>query len=126
MKLTPTEARKVWVDALRSGEYKQGYNRLETAQGTYCCLGVACDLYIKHEGDLTRTVDEYNVVIFGDQTAILPDRVCEWLDLKPWGDLKTPIEYMTTLTRLNDSLSCDFRQIADVIESGNVKGKNDE
>lgn len=36
---------KKWTDALRSGKYKQTKNTLQDAKG-YCCLGVACDLFI--------------------------------------------------------------------------------
>ena len=34
---------KRWVDALRSGEYKQGRNFLER-DGKFCCLGVLCEI----------------------------------------------------------------------------------
>src|SRR5688500_14463606 len=33
---------RAWVDALRSGEFRQGKRRLHTDDGRYCCLGVAC------------------------------------------------------------------------------------
>ena len=36
-----------WVDALKSGEYKQGQSRLRNIENKYCCLGVACDIYEK-------------------------------------------------------------------------------
>ena len=40
-----------WVDALRSGEYKQTRGALrgddEGNEPKFCCLGVACDLYAK-------------------------------------------------------------------------------
>jgi|TARA_R110000765_G_scaffold340353_1_gene430437 hypothetical protein len=39
-----------WVAALRSGEYDQGTDGLQT-EGGYCCLGVACDLYMKETGN---------------------------------------------------------------------------
>lgn len=29
-----------WLKALRSGRYRQGFGRLRTASGGYCCLGV--------------------------------------------------------------------------------------
>lgn len=35
-----------WLNALRSGEYKQAQNRLRV-NDSFCCLGVACDLYDK-------------------------------------------------------------------------------
>ena len=41
-----------WVDALRSGEYTQGQSCLrKTVEGvsTFCCLGVACDIYAQEE-----------------------------------------------------------------------------
>lgn len=34
-----------WIDALRSGEYKQTKETLQDKNG-FCCLGVACDLFI--------------------------------------------------------------------------------
>lgn len=33
-----------WVDALRSGAYKQGNGYLRTKEDKFCCLGVLCDL----------------------------------------------------------------------------------
>ena len=38
-----------WVDALRSGGYAQGIGSLKF-DGKFCCLGVACDLFMKSEG----------------------------------------------------------------------------
>ena len=35
---------KVWIPALRSGDYKQGKGRLRDSKDRFCCLGVACDL----------------------------------------------------------------------------------
>lgn len=35
-----------WINALRSGRYKQTKYTLQDAGG-YCCLGVACDVFIK-------------------------------------------------------------------------------
>jgi hypothetical protein len=38
-KMTP-ENKKIWTDALRSGDYKQGQDHLKK-DDCYCCLGVA-------------------------------------------------------------------------------------
>lgn len=35
-----------WINALYSGEYQQGFCRLEPQKGYYCCLGVACKILI--------------------------------------------------------------------------------
>jgi hypothetical protein len=40
---------KRWVEALESGRYKQGKGFLEF-EGSYCCLGVLCDLHIQTVG----------------------------------------------------------------------------
>ena len=34
--------KKKWLNALRSGEYKQGQECLKNSEGAYCCLGVLC------------------------------------------------------------------------------------
>lgn len=39
-----TELKKRWLEALRSGEYKQGQRRLRNNSDEHCCLGVLCDL----------------------------------------------------------------------------------
>jgi hypothetical protein len=47
-----SEIKKLWLRALRSGEYKQGVCALRkiTSGGyEFCCLGVLCDLYTKQE-----------------------------------------------------------------------------
>lgn len=41
------EIKKAWLKALRSGEYKQGRDRLKRRAGdkvTYCCLGVLAEV----------------------------------------------------------------------------------
>lgn len=40
----PKGAIKKWIEALRSGKYKQDKYQLQTSKG-FCCLGVACDLF---------------------------------------------------------------------------------
>lgn len=43
------EIKALWVAALRSGEYRQGFKRLRHVD-CYCCLGVLTDLYCKETG----------------------------------------------------------------------------
>lgn len=39
------EEKNRWVEALRSGQYKQGRGKLFNAEDqSYCCLGVLCDI----------------------------------------------------------------------------------
>jgi hypothetical protein len=47
-KLHP-EVKSKWLNALRSGKYKQGCQRLRKADDRFCCLGVLCDVYQKEK-----------------------------------------------------------------------------
>ena len=50
------EFKAKWVEALRSGEYKQGRGYLkvtENGEARYCCLGVACELLRESGVDVT-------------------------------------------------------------------------
>lgn len=38
------ERRQAWVDALRSGKYKQTQGKLHNSDDSFCCLGVLCDI----------------------------------------------------------------------------------
>ena len=38
------EIKTKWLEALRSGKYKQGVRVLRSIHDDYCCLGVLCDL----------------------------------------------------------------------------------
>lgn len=47
--INPTKQQiKKWCEALRSGKYKQTKNELEN-KGGYCCLGVACMVFISKQ-----------------------------------------------------------------------------
>lgn len=111
---TPVE---LWVAALRSGEYKQGEGRLHSADGEFCCLGVACMLAQK-AGVVPAPVEdedgdwEYGT---GEDTsaAFLPDVVRRWLGLTTCHGFITDGSGLATR---NDNGST-FVQIADVIEA---------
>jgi hypothetical protein len=100
MKMNP-EIKAKWVEALRSGEYRQARRRLrldDSAGPSYCCLGVLCELagvaYIPAFSYLPDPVAESAGVIRGVQM---------------------------TLADLNDGSPIDrphtFAQIADYIEA---------
>ena len=37
--------RKLWEDAIKSGNYKKGRGLLRDISDNYCCLGIACELF---------------------------------------------------------------------------------
>ena len=104
-------ARSLWVEALRSGEYQQGRSAL-CEGGQYCCLGVACEVYQKHVGDLL--VEGSDQKRYDGEFAGLPDKVAEWLDISKYGTLNDGCN----LVAANDIDRLDSTQIADLIESG--------
>ena len=102
---------KLWVEALRSGEYEQGSGWLQQQfiGDGYCCLGVACKVYENQTGiELIRR----GGILKGCNLAN------EYSQVKQWLGLNTPAGKFgnTALTNLNDE-GKTFAEIADVIES---------
>lgn len=38
------ELKQKWIEALESGKYKKGKAKLRRVDGSYCCLGVLCEV----------------------------------------------------------------------------------
>lgn len=134
-KQSPEKARKLWVEALRSGEYEQCQNSLHKQDACgfdqYCCLGVACEVYQQHVGDLdiaTHTLDDEKT--YDGEFATLPHKVAKWLNIEPSGTLSehksVPREdedyegIINSLVDANDDFEFNFGQIADIIEEGKL------
>ena len=116
-----TEIKTKWLDALRSGKYRQGANYLRTRgadRDNYCCLGVLCELAVAEgviEPPVIEPTGEYYYA--GDSAAYLPAEVRRWADLPDsmghfLSDGNLP---HNSLTEMNDS-EYPFTEIADVIE----------
>jgi hypothetical protein len=112
------EVKTKWVEALRSGEYKQTQKRLRDKVG-YCCLGVLCDLHSKETGQ-----EWENECIYLGHAEILPDEVVAWA-----GFNKVNLYSSFGITPNGQGVQCDgmplsqlndegqtFEQIAKVIE----------
>jgi hypothetical protein len=101
------DVKKKWVEALRSGEYKQAKGRL-MKHGGYCCLGVLCkvaaDEGIASGRDLER--------------PYLTEQVIQWADLDDieGPDIMLPdLAGYDSLVTANDG-GASFGRIADLIE----------
>lgn len=114
--MSAAEARAAWIDGLENGEYPQGTDRLCSPAG-YCCLGVACELFRKHEGESSLPKDDRgDYCIYGsrdDRSAdALPFVVKRWLGLfNNIGSFDGG-----SLLKLNDD-GTSFQEIAKVIAS---------
>lgn len=110
------EIKARWIAALRSGEYKQGQNKLSIREPggttTYCCLGVLCDLAAKEGiggwvGDKPLDFEAGGV----GSTYSPPSAVTEWAGLSHRAPNE---EYLELSTRNDDGRS--FPELADYIE----------
>lgn len=105
---------KLWVAALRSGEYQQGMHVLHNCDNELCCLGVACILFQKVTGQLKVEKDAEGKSSYDGDETVLPQIVRNWLGLETINGFYACRS--TSLTQQNDS-GRSFAEIADVIES---------
>lgn len=99
----PKEFATKWLEALRSGKYKQTTSFLHDSQG-YCCLGVAAKI---------KGVDLNAFGSWGyleNHMADFPEELFDVVDTN--GEPKLQNE----LTKLNDNEHYSFTEIADWIE----------
>lgn len=117
-KILKEEVKKEWVEALRSGEYKQTQYYLKDTEG-YCCLGVLTDLCVKSNSTLKWEHDDeqpYSYIV-GDgttQVSYPPKTVEKWACTVT--DKYILCSVWQKLSYLNDSTVMSFEEIALLIE----------
>jgi hypothetical protein len=99
---------KTWIDALRSGNYKQTRKVLQNSKG-FCCLGVACDVFIP-EDKKNKTIGKRYLI--GNMPTEQPNAP-DWLKKMDSDFEKKTGRYLTSL---NDHFKFTFMDIADVLE----------
>lgn len=106
-----------WLDALRSGEYEQGYNYLQR-DGKFCCLGVACEVFeVPKVGEASsRAVFIADGTAFGT-TSTVPVAVKRTLGLRDLRGTFMAGSPLSSLASMNDSTKFTFSEIADIIEA---------
>lgn len=112
-----------WVDALRSGKYRQTKGALHRTENgdEFCCLGVACKVYLEENPGSLDTHRGLGIIMYELRRSILPEPVRLWLGLKSaTGTFAGSPHGNRDLTTENDR-GVVFDQIADIIES-NPKG----
>jgi hypothetical protein len=106
-----SQIKRKWINALQSGEYKQGVAYLRNGM-KFCCLGVLCDLHAKEmSGSWEQPYKKWEWVdgIYGAYlgvTRLPPPEVLEWADLNVTKEL----------TVRNDVIRQNFFEIAKYIE----------
>jgi hypothetical protein len=97
-----------WIEALRSGRYKQGRGRLRDGDA-YCCLGVACE--VSGLGTWRRH-DDGRGDVYATPTGILYG----WLPRGLRDELGLDENTQSKLMQLNDDEGRTFAEIADWYE----------
>lgn len=117
-KLTKAEQDRriaLWVAALRSGEYKQGKNYLDS-EGKHCCLGVLCRVAMRNGLPLIERSRQATTTFDGSD-QIVPKAAMDWVGLQEDdGTYRADLEVWHSLAELNDG-GRSFESIADLIES---------
>lgn len=136
------EVKQEWIEELRSGKHEQtqgALQRLKPLQGASnpeatkvgkCCLGVLCDIAVKHgvispiTGDPTLSEDRVYYLDEAEDrsgatfanSALLPNQVMKWAGLdSDNGTYQGDDDYTHALTNKNDT-GATFDEIADLIE----------
>jgi hypothetical protein len=132
-KMNP-EVKQKWIDALRSGDYEQGSEKLRGVNG-YCCLGVLCDIYAREHDTqwefrgYDELSDETNphpmdYWYFDEQSEFLPKSVMDWAGLKvPNPSVRIDVEdndednwyFQDEIANVNDS-GYTFMDLSKIIE----------
>jgi hypothetical protein len=105
---------RLWMDALRSGEYAQGTGSLhDTVSNTFCCLGVACDVAFRNGVTIEAMVyDGDTDMCYDGEAAFLPRKVIDWLGIES----NNPRIGNHHAVEWNDSMHMSFSEIADILE----------
>lgn len=118
------EAVQAWVEALRSGDYKQARSGLCSLDAQnevvgYCCLGVACEIYAKTHNDLLITNGGMmsRSRNYDKASGYLPEKVYNWLT----DDNKEHSINQVALAARNDA-GRPFLELADLIEELYLEG----
>lgn len=122
------ENMRLWVDALRSGDFRQTTGKLSNGR-EYCCLGVACEVAMANGAPVVKKELDLNTVSYNKIEGSLPGEVAKWLGLAtncPKADCGCEYPEGTVRVKwngeersvisLNDSEGLNFRAIADCLE----------
>lgn len=118
------DARALWLEALRSGEYAQGrgqLTRITNDEALHCCLGVLCEVAVRAGVELNvREVPLTGGVVerwYDEQENYPPQRVLDWAGLDSNNpQVRRPGGESVTMSMLNDELGASFAEIADLVE----------
>lgn len=108
--------KEAWINALRSGKYKQTTGSLQNEDG-FCCLGVLCDLYSQQSGEWIKNKEK---ITFSDgemeREDIPPTKVAEWAGLEESDPFIMVNGEAKAITYLNDEAHLSFDELSLLIK----------
>lgn len=112
-----------WANALRSGEFKQGFGQLEikdceTGQSYFCCLGVGCKVFIPGEKQGLRSESK---ILYGSFPSFQEESPLWLKTINDDLEFKLGVSFGV----LNDGEKYSFDEIADIVELVYVHGALD-
>lgn len=118
---------RLLVDALRSGEYKQGSGALRPEDDKYCCIGVGCDVARKNGIGIDWLPYPGGSWSFDGTKSIFGPALMMWygFDYRPErrgdGDPEIGVAKLgglrITMIGANDTEHWSFEEIADALEA---------
>lgn len=105
--MTEKKPIQMWIEALRSGKFKQGFRNLRSGD-EYCCMGVACELAMENGVKIDRQEISSGRWIYDRFAGCWPVSVEDWLSVGP---ISTNV-----LVNMNDNQVKSFNEIADYLE----------
>lgn len=104
---------KKWIETLESDKYKQTQRALCRGD-SYCCLGVACEIFIESGNSLAKVkpLGDNSLASYDDNLGVCPEAVKSWLGL---------VDKYGTSTKKGASLVClndngrTFKEIAKIL-----------
>ena len=114
------EIKAKWIEALKSGKYKQTKGTLKDEHG-YCCLGVLCEIFREEtgKGEFVPTLKNSNNKRFQAddiiEEGVPPSPVIKWAEMENNNPSITLDEKPKLLAVANDNGST-FLELADIIE----------
>lgn len=128
----PKEDRTKWLEALRSGEYKQSHGVLyNESQNGYCCLGVYCHVKgVDNDSLLSESfpwsLDREIAEMYKISSALAPEYKQDLFSADEWANEKDKVleqldesTFSFFLANMNDS-DKSFTEIADIIEETTI------
>lgn len=100
-----TDDQQKWIDALKSGEYRQIQRRLGVmrhGKEYNCCLGVACRVFnVPRSVSSQYNIVQYNIVQYGESIVFPPIELAERLGIR---SIQARLERMNDESNSYDSV----------------------